>query len=393
MSEDDEVIRRRVFTISVASFIIMLGAGIVVPILPKYAESFGVSYTVVGLTISAFGFARIISDIPSGTISDRIGRRMGILVGTLLFASTGVLAAYASDINHLIAARFIQGVGAAIFTTSSLAYLADMLPEANRGRYLGYYQGSFFLGSAIGPSIGGLLTSIGGLKLPFLTLSALSLVGAWTTYTSLAKPTVREKDAGTQKTGAKSMFVGMLRSRNMLIASISASTTFILVTSVRFTILPIYGDKVLSLGEVEIGAVLSLMALINALMMRWTGPLTDGLGPSSTLLYGFTFSGLATALYALAFNLPMLVIATIAFGAATSLTMPAQIAIIVDSSDAKHRGLFIGVYRVFSDVGLMVFMPISYIFYFMGSVSVAAALLIMLIRGSGGWRREPSGVG
>ncbi|MFN3621892.1 MAG: MFS transporter, partial [Nitrososphaerales archaeon] len=154
MASGEWSIEKKIAMISSTTFIIMLGAGIVVPILPKYAGSFGASYTYVGLTISAFGIARIITDIPSGTLSDKVGRRTSILLGTSLFVGTGILAAYSTSILHLIIARFIQGVGAAVFTTSALAYIADILPETKKGRYLGYYQGSFFLGSAFGPSIG-----------------------------------------------------------------------------------------------------------------------------------------------------------------------------------------------------------------------------------------------
>jgi MFS family permease len=154
----DGSVERRVLTISASAFIIMLGAGVVVPILPKYAETFGASYTYVGFFISAFGLARILTDIPFGTLSDR---RASLLGGTILFVASGLLAAFTTGIEYLIAARVVQG--AAIHTTSALAYVADIIPATRKGRYLGYYQNSFFLGSAFGPSTGGVLTSLDSL--------------------------------------------------------------------------------------------------------------------------------------------------------------------------------------------------------------------------------------
>lgn len=378
-------VERKIAMISSSTFVIMLGAGIVVPILPKYAESFGASYTYVGLTISAFGVARIIADIPSGTLSDRVGRRASMLLGTLLFAGSGLVAAYSASIEHLVTARFIQGVGAAIFTTSALAYVADILPEAGKGRYLGYYQSSFFLGSAFGPSIGGFLTSVGGLRLPFLTLSALSVAGAFATYTGFSASKDRRK-AAYERSNIRGIVASTLRSKPMIASCVAASSTFILTTGIRFTLLPIYCEKALGLDEAGVGLVLSLIALVNFFMMRWAGSLTDRLGATIAMVFGFASAGLTTALYPFSSNTASLYGVAFAFGVATSLTMPAQVSLAVESSDPRHRGLSMGVYRIFSDIGLIIgpmlsgilidYLPIASVFFIIAGISVATALFI-----------------
>jgi MFS family permease len=362
----------------------MLGAGVVVPILPKYAETFGASYTYVGFTISAFGLARILTDIPFGTLSDR---RASLLGGTILFVASGLLAAFSTGIEYLIAARFVQGVGAAIYTTSALAYVADIIPATRKGRYLGYYQSSFFLGSAFGPSIGGVLTSLGGLRLPFLTLSALSLVGALATSKGVTTQTVG-KEIVYKRRSISSMVTATIKSKSMIISCVAAATTFILTTAIRFTILPIYSEKELGLNEVEIGLVLTIIALVNFFMIRWAGSISDKVGAVLTMIYGFTLSGLTIILYAFSSNLLTLLLIASAFGVATSLIMPAQVSLAVESSDPEHRGLSMGVYRIFSDVGLVVgpllsgvlieFLPLAYAFYFIAGICFSTALFIYL---------------
>ena len=388
MLPEDGLIERRILTISASTFIIMLGAGVVVPILPKYAETFGASYTYVGLTISAFGLARILTDIPSGTLSDRVGRRASLLGGTILFVASGLLAAFSTSIEHLIAARFVQGVGAAIYTTSALAYIADIIPATRKGRYLGYYQSSVFLGSAFGPSIGGVLTSIGGLRAPFLTLSALSLVSTLATYKGVTT-TSAGKEIFYKRGSISSMVTATLRSRSMIISCVAAATTFILTTAIRFTILPIYSEKVLNLNEVEIGLVLTVIALANFLMIRWAGSISDKFGAVLSMIFGFTLSGLTVVLYSYTYNLPTLLIVASAFGVATSLVMPAQVSLAVESSDPRHRGLSMGVYRIFSDGGLIIgpllsgvlieFIPLAYAFYFIAGICFSTALFIYLV--------------
>ena len=386
---DEASVDKRILMMSASTFIIMLGAGIVVPILPKYAESFGASYLYVGFTISAFGLARIITDIPSGTLSDKVGRRASLLIGTILYVATGLLAAYATSIEHLITARFLQGIGAAIYTTSALAHVADILPSSKKGRYLGYYQSSLFLGSAFGPSLGGLLASVGGLRLPFLTLSAISLVSALATYRGItASTSVKEEVYG--RGSISSIITATLRSRAMIVSCVAAATTFILSTALRFTLLPIYSAKALNLSEVEIGWVLTIISLANFLMMRRSGSIVDKLGAGPTMIYGFILSGLTTAFYAFSFNLPILLAISAGFGVATSLIMPAQVSLAVESSEPKHRGLSLGIYRIFSDIGFIIgpllsgllieYLPITYAFYSIAGICLFIALFIYLVQ-------------
>jgi len=385
------LVDKRILMMSASTFIIMLGAGIIVPILPKYAENLGASYIYVGFTVSAFGLARIITDIPSGTLSDIVGRRFTLLLGTILYVASGLVAAYATSIEHLITARFLQGVGAAVYTTSALAYVADILPPTKKGRYIGYYQSSFFLGSVFGPSLGGILASVGGLRLPFLTLSALSLVSALATHRYVTTPSPTSRRGAVYERGSiLSIITATLRSRAMVVCCVAAATTFILSTAIRFILLPIYSEKALNLSEGEIGLVLTVIALVNFLMMRRSGSIADKLGAEPTMIYGFILSGLTTAFYPFSFNLPILLVIACGFGVATSLIMPAQASLAVESSHPMHRGLSMGIYRIFSDIGLIVgpmlsgalieFLPISYAFYFIAVVSFFAAFFIYSVR-------------
>lgn len=390
MVSDKDSVDKRILMMSALTFIIMLGAGIITPILPKYAENLGASYIYVGFTISAFGLARIITDIPSGTLSDIVGRRSTLLLGTTLYVASGLVAAYATSIEHLIIARFLQGVGAAVYTTPALAYVADILPPTQKGRYIGYYQSSFFLGSVFGPSLGGILASVGGLRLPFITLSALSLVSALATYISVTPTPTYRKGEVYERESILSIITATLRSRAMVVSYVAAVTTFFLSTAIKFTLLPIYSAKVLNLSEGEIGLVLTLIALVNFLMMGRSGSIADKLGAELTMIYGFILSGLTTALYPLSFNLPILLVIACGFGVTTSLIVPAQVSLAVKSSHPKHRGLSMGIYRIFSDIGLIIgpilsgafieFLPISYAFYFIAGICFFAAFFIYLMQ-------------
>ncbi|MGH7545157.1 MAG: MFS transporter, partial [Gemmatimonadota bacterium] len=107
------------FALGVQVFLLMLGVGIVAPILPLYAREFGVSVTAVGFLITVFGIARIGTDVPTGRLAERVGRRpllvggaLAVAVGSLGFALAGTYAA-------LVFWRFVQGVGSAATTTAA----------------------------------------------------------------------------------------------------------------------------------------------------------------------------------------------------------------------------------------------------------------------------------
>jgi len=153
--------------------LMMLGIGLVSPILPQYACTFGVNITMVGLLITAFGVARILVDIPAGKLTNRWGRRPVLIVGPLIQAVSSIGCGLATHYGMLLCFRFIQGIGSAMYTTAALVMLADISTSANRGRLMSYYQGSLLLGSGLGPTMGGLIAQHFGLAAPFLFMQFL----------------------------------------------------------------------------------------------------------------------------------------------------------------------------------------------------------------------------
>ena len=382
---------RKVFVVLTAVFIVMLGVGIIGPILPRYARSFGVSYSIAGLTISGFGIARILFDVPCGFLCDRFGRRPIIIIGMLVYSFAGLPAAYASSIVHLILSRFIQGAGAAMFTTSAMAYVADLSPTDKRGKYLGYYQGTFFLGTAVGPALGGLLTGVGGIRMPFLLLSALALLGAGFVYGSLPELHLDLSQHSIRRISISSVISGMLSTRVAILANLSAAVTFLVTSGIRFTAIPIFGQGSLGLDDFEIGVILSVSALLTFLLVKWSGALVDKIGGLASLFYGFLSSGIIVALFALTRDFASMLVVGGILGASISLLVPAQAALAVDVSNPNHRGLSLGIYRIFSDIGIITgpiiagvasdTFALSFSFYVIAGICIATAATIAVAGG------------
>src|SRR4051794_2288724 len=120
-----------------------LGFGAVVPVLPLYASTFGVTVAAIGLTIGIYGLARFVLSLPAGRSADRIGRRPTLAMGGLLTAIGSLASAVAPTYEWFLLARFTAGAGAALTLTAAQIILADITVPAERGRAMGLYSGFF----------------------------------------------------------------------------------------------------------------------------------------------------------------------------------------------------------------------------------------------------------
>ncbi len=112
----------------------------------------------------------------SGSLGDRIGRRRVFLIGTVWFAAASVLCAFAPSVGVLVAARVLQGIGAALLTPGSLALLESEFAEEDRGKAIGAWSGLTGVSNAIGPFLGGWLVNSDGWRYIFLINVPLAIL-------------------------------------------------------------------------------------------------------------------------------------------------------------------------------------------------------------------------
>jgi DHA1 family tetracycline resistance protein-like MFS transporter len=159
--------------IFVTVFIDLLGFGIIIPLLPFYAEHFGASALMVGLLSTSFSLMQFLFAPFWGRLSDRIGRRPVILLGLLGSAVSYAMFALASSLPMLFVARSLAGIAGANIPTAQ-AFIADITTPENRARGMGMVGAAFGLGFVFGPAIGGFL-SRWGYAAPAWFAAALSL--------------------------------------------------------------------------------------------------------------------------------------------------------------------------------------------------------------------------
>ncbi len=146
--------------IFVTVFIDLLGFGIIIPLLPFYAQSFGASAFTIGLLSTVFSLMQFLVAPLCGRWSDRIGRRPVILYGLLASCVAYVALAMADSLALIFAARIVGGIAGGNIPTAQ-AYIADVTTPENRAKGMGLVGAAFGLGFVFGPAIGGVLTRFG----------------------------------------------------------------------------------------------------------------------------------------------------------------------------------------------------------------------------------------
>jgi predicted MFS family arabinose efflux permease len=162
-------------------FIDLVGFGIVMPILPYYAQRFGAQGVGFGIVVSAFSLMQFLATAFLGRLSDRTGRRP-ILLATMLINTVGyVLFAFAGSYALLLLSRVICGFAGGNISVAQ-AYIADVTSPAERSRGMGTIGAAFGLGFIVGPALGGLAHHYAGPAAPGLLAAGLSLLNfalAW----------------------------------------------------------------------------------------------------------------------------------------------------------------------------------------------------------------------
>ena len=141
-------------------FIDLIGFGIIIPLLPFYAETYGATALTVGLLSTSFSFMQFVFAPFWGRLSDRIGRRPVILIGLFGSFLSYLLFGMAHSLVVLFAARLCAGVAGANIATAQ-AYIADVTTPENRAKGMGLVGAAFGLGFIFGPAIGGFLSRYG----------------------------------------------------------------------------------------------------------------------------------------------------------------------------------------------------------------------------------------
>ena len=123
--------------LALALFSVMLGAGLIIPLLPLYAQHLGANRTWIGIIAAGFFIANVISTPLFGWLSDRKGRKVFIIVGLLCYGISSLSFIWATTVYQLTRIRFLQGIAGGMIVPLIQAYVGDMSPPGAEGKWMG----------------------------------------------------------------------------------------------------------------------------------------------------------------------------------------------------------------------------------------------------------------
>ena len=210
---------RPVVVLAIIAFLVALGFGIVSPVLPLFARTFGVSTLAAGAVASSFALVRVASLPMAAKLARRLAERRVIVAGVLIVAVSSAWCAAATSYWQFLIARAAGGVGSAMFTIGATTLLFSVTPSERLGRASGLFNGGFVLGGMTGPVLGGILTGA-SLRAPFVVYAiGLGVAGvvAWTML-----PMHGETTGSVEAQGAEVSIRTAIQDRRYVAAVLSA---------------------------------------------------------------------------------------------------------------------------------------------------------------------------
>jgi DHA1 family multidrug resistance protein-like MFS transporter len=341
--------------LGIALFFAIAATNILTPLLPNVRTDLGISIATAGLVVSTYGFARLLTDLPSGFILDRVGERRLAAIGVVLLTTGSVLGALAPGVEWLIVARITSGLGSGLITTVALTALSWTAGPSNRGQVMSVFQLANNTGIAFYPLVGGAIGSLLGWRATFVVAAAGALIAG-----AILMPLLRRIESGQKRAAVSGRTQAMEyqltpRRRGIALGSIYAGVVANMINrhGFRNTLLPLFAASVLFLGPVEIATGIAVMAIVGILVVTPGARLGDRIGRRRIVVVGLVMLGIGDLTFLGAQGYWTFLLAAAVLGCGDFFSS-SQTAILAELVPPSQRSQVLAGYRFFVDIGALV---------------------------------------
>jgi MFS transporter, DHA1 family, multidrug resistance protein len=332
-------------------FLVMVGFGIIIPVMPFYAEQLGATPMQLGLLMAVYSLMQLLFSPFWGRVSDRIGRKPVIMIGISGLALSFFLLALSSQLWMLFAARIIGGVLSAANMPTVMAYVADITSDEDRGKGMGIIGAAVGLGFIFGPAIGGIFSQ-GSLAIPFYLAGFLSLI------TLLFVLFVLKESTSPEQRSSQAKKRGMLpRGPISILYFLSFFVTFSLAgLEATFAY---FAAETAGLGTVQLGYIFMIMGLAGAIVQGGlVGKMTRKFGEGFVIQLGVIVSAIGFGLILLIDSFVTAAVFLTIFGVGNGLIRPSVSALLTKTSTSGH-GSTTGLLSSFDSLGRILGPPLG----------------------------------
>ena len=342
---------REVSVLTTISFLVAIGFGLIIPAIPIFAKTFGVTNTLIGLIISSFAIMRFLSGLFSGKLVDRFGERLVLGSGLLMVSVFTLLAGLAQTYGQLLFFRTAGGLGSSMFSVSAGALLLRVVGDDQRGRAQSLYNGGFIAGGVAGPAFGGALLAISP-RAPFFIYTGLLIVAGTVSLIFLHEKRLGNSSKSVVADGPALTIREALKIRPYLYSLFLAFLGSWIFFGMRSSILPLYAIDDLGVSTAVVGLSFTLALIAQGAVMVRAGKYSDKNGRRPVILIGFAITLLSLILLTLSTNVTFYLISMLVLGFGAGFATSAG-AIVGDVIKGKSGKVY-AFWQMAGDAGMMV---------------------------------------
>jgi MFS family permease len=367
--------------LGLVAFCVAVGFGVLVPVLPVFARSFGVGNTEVGAVISAFALMRLISSPFCGWLIKIFSERIIMATGIFIVAISSGLAGISRSYLQLLALRGVGGIGSAMFTVSAFTLLLTSVEAGVRGRAAGFFQAGFLIGGITGPAVGGVLAAI-SLTAPFFFYAG-TLVIAGTVGLLL----LRRRSAEPTETAEPVSFRAVVRDARYQAACVTNLAQGWTSFGVRSSLVPVLVVELLHRPASWTGIAFACAAVVQTIAVGPAGRFTDTVGRRPAMILGGTVAAVSIMAVPFAPNIWLLIVVLCVYGVASAFLGTAPAAAVGDAAGSRS-GTAVAVFSMCADIGAIIGPLVAGLLA--DTLSYAAAFgagaVLMLVAAALSWR-------
>ena len=341
---------KKVFPVlAISAFSSILGVGIIAPLLPLYADDLGASGLWLGIIFAGFSITRALFMPIFGRISDRQGRRKFVCTGLFAYAVISLGYIWADSISDLTLVRTLHGVASAMIIPIAQAYIGDLSPEGEEGKWMGYFNAAFFTGFGVGPLLGGVLNDLFSMDAAFYAMGGLNLLAFLLAFFLL--PEVRSEKVRGQS--PQPSFLQMRESGAMK-GLASYRLVYAVGRSAFICFLPLFAADSLDLSPGETGMLISIHVLLMSISQLFAGRIADRFNRKGLVIWGSLISLSFLALIPTMHSLWQLVVLCVFGALGGTLALPAASALTVEEGRKYGMGSALAVFNTAMSAGMAV---------------------------------------
>jgi MFS transporter, DHA1 family, multidrug resistance protein len=326
------------------------------PVLPIFAADLGALPELIGVIVAASTITGVFLKLPSGALSDVLGRKRMMVLGSLFFAAPPFLYPFIHDPWSLLALRFVHGCATAIFSPVASAYVAG-LGERGRGARLGWFSSANDVGATGGPLVGGfVLYFTASFTVTYLLVGVLGVLTLLVVLLlpDVDRPAIEAKNLETKTFAARAAefrrgLAEVLRTPPIFVAAAIEAVMY-LGYGAFIGFLPIYARRV-GLNEAQIAVVFGAQLALAMIAKPIAGRISDRLGRIPVIVVGLLLCATALPLIFRSGSLPLFLLTAPVLGIGVGAVTPVTNALIADLASASRLGAAMGVFGTIWDIG------------------------------------------